>query len=154
MPLNDLIAPEAVLHGLRAQGKKQALQKIAERAAGISGIDAREIFDALHQRERLGSTGVGAGVAIPHTKLAHCRRLFAVFASLAKPIDFESPDGQPVDLICALIAPEGAGADHLKALARVARLMRDPRFVAGLRAAPDAETIHSALTRTPESHAA
>ncbi|MBV1705390.1 MAG: PTS sugar transporter subunit IIA, partial [Hyphomicrobiales bacterium] len=95
MSLHDLIAPEAVLHGLRVQGKKQALQKIGERAAEVSGLDAREVFDSLLQRERLGSTGVGAGVAIPHSKLIHCRRLFAVFVRLAKPIDFDSPDGQP-----------------------------------------------------------
>ena len=92
----------------------------------MSGLPAREIFDALLQRERLGSTGVGDGIAIPHGKLAKCGRIFGIFARLERPIDFEALDGLPVDLIFLLIAPENAGADHLKALALIARALRSP----------------------------
>ena len=103
-----------MLAALRVNGKKQALQELSERAALVSGLRAREIFDAILQRERLGSTGVGDGVAIPHGKLAKCQHIFGVFARLERPIDFEAPDGLPVDLIFLLIAPEAAGADHLQ----------------------------------------
>src|SRR5947209_14687366 len=98
MPLNDLIAPEAILPSLRANTKKQALQEISEKAGALSGLTAREIFDALLQRERLGSTGVGNGVAIPHGKLAKVKHIFGLFARLERPIDFEALDGAPVAL--------------------------------------------------------
>ena len=121
MSLNDLLTPDAVIASLRVNGKKQALQELSDRAAEVSGLPAREIFDSILQRERLGPTGVGDGIAIPHGKLAKCRRIFGVFARLERPIDFEALDGLPVDLIFLLIAPESAGADHLKALATIAR---------------------------------
>ena len=121
MSLNDLLTAEAILPSMKVNSKKQALQELSEKAAQISGIAVREIFDALLQRERLGSTGVGNGIAIPHGKLAKAGRIFGVFARLERPIDFESLDGAPVDLMFLLIAPESAGADHLKALARTAR---------------------------------
>ena len=125
MSFSQLIKPDAVLAALRVNGKKQALQEMSERAALVSGLPAREIFDALLQRERLGATGIGDGVAIPHGKLVKCEQIFGVFARLDRPIDFAAPDGLPVDLILALIAPESAGADHLKALAMSARLLRN-----------------------------
>ena len=106
MSLSQLIKPDAVLSALRVNGKKQALQEMSERAALVSGLPAREIFDSLLQRERLGSTGVGDGVAIPHGKLAKCEHIFGVFARLERAIDFDAPDGLPVDLIFMLIAPE------------------------------------------------
>ena len=106
------------------------------------------------QRERLGPTGVGDGIAIPHGKLAKCGRIFGVFARLERPIDFEALDGLPVDLIFLLIAPETAGADHLKALAMIARVLRNPSLAAQLRATRDASAIYSLLTLTPTSHAA
>ena len=106
MSLSQLIKPDAVLAALRVNGKKQALQEMSERAALVSGLPAREIFDSLLQRERLGSTGVGDGVAIPHGKLAKCDEIFGVFARLERAIDFDAPDGLPVDLIFMLIAPE------------------------------------------------
>jgi nitrogen PTS system EIIA component len=154
MALTDLLSPDAILSALRVNGKKQALQEMSERAAQVSGLPAREIFDALLQRERLGSTGVGDGIAIPHGKLAKCNRIFGIFARLERAIDFEALDGLPVDLIFLLIAPESAGADHLKALAGIARVLRDPAMAALLRATRDASALYSLLTLTPASHAA
>ena len=126
MPLSDLVAPNAIIPALKVNGKKQALQELAARAAELTGQNERAIFEILMQREKLGSTGVGNGIAIPHGKLPKLDKLFGLFARLDRPIDFEALDGQPVDLVFLLLAPEGAGADHLKALARVARLLRDP----------------------------
>ncbi|MFZ2110026.1 MAG: PTS IIA-like nitrogen regulatory protein PtsN [Roseiarcus sp.] len=154
MSLNDLLTPDAVIASLRVNGKKQALQELSDRAAEVSGLPAREIFDSILQRERLGPTGVGDGIAIPHGKLAKCRRIFGVFARLERPIDFEALDGLPVDLIFLLIAPESAGADHLKALATIARKLRNPNLAAQLRATRDASAIYSMMTQTPTSHAA
>src|SRR5580658_5874896 len=151
MLLNELLAPEAVIPAIRVHGKKQALQELSERAAQISGLPAREIFDALLQRERLGSTGVGDGIAIPHGKLAKCHRIFGIFARLERAIDFEALDGEPVDLIFLLLAPEAAGADHLKALATIARKLRNPNLAAQLRATRDASAIYSMMTLTPTS---
>ncbi|MGE0630455.1 MAG: PTS IIA-like nitrogen regulatory protein PtsN [Hyphomicrobiaceae bacterium] len=146
MPLTDLVAPNAVIPALKANGKKQAIQEISARAAQVSGLNERTIFETLLQRERLGSTGIGQGIAIPHGKLANLDKLFGVFARLDRPIDFEALDGQPVDLIFLLLAPEGAGADHLKALARVARLLRDPDVARPLRESRDAEALYAVLT--------
>jgi PTS system nitrogen regulatory IIA component len=154
MPLNDLLAPEAVIPALRVNGKKQALQELSERAAKVSGLSGREIFDAILQRERLGSTGVGDGIAIPHGKLAKCARIFGVFARLERPIDFEALDGLPVDLIFLLVAPETAGADHLKALAMIARVLRNSALAGQLRATRDASGLYSVLTQAPHSNAA
>ncbi|GGH08284.1 PTS IIA-like nitrogen-regulatory protein PtsN [Alsobacter metallidurans] len=151
MPLSDFLTPEAVLPVLRANTKKQALQDLAERASALSGLPERDLFDTLLQRERLGSTGIGHGIAIPHGKLAKSPKLFGLFARLEKPIDFEALDGEPVDLIFLLIAPEAAGADHLKALARVARVLREPAITAKLRAARDADAIYAILTQTANS---
>jgi PTS system nitrogen regulatory IIA component len=147
MPLSDLVAPNAVWPQLRVNSKKQALQELAERAAQLTGRPEREIFETLLQRERLGSTGVGNGIAIPHGKMAKMDRLFGLFARLDRPIDFEALDGEPVDLIFLLLAPETAGADHLKALARVARLLRDPDLAQRLRASRDAEALYVVLTQ-------
>jgi PTS system nitrogen regulatory IIA component len=139
---------------LRVTTKKQALQDISDRAAEISGMSARDIFDALLQRERLGSTGVGGGIAIPHGKMPKTDRIFGVFARLERPIDFDALDGDPVDLIFLLIAPEGAGADHLKALSRIARALRDPGLTSRLRATRDASGLYLLLTQTTASFAA
>jgi PTS system nitrogen regulatory IIA component len=146
MPLTDVIAPNAILPALKVNSKKQALQELAARAAVLSGQNERAIFEILMQREKLGSTAVGNGVAIPHGKMPNLTRLFGLFARLDRPIDFEALDGQPVDLVFLLLAPEGAGADHLKALARVARLLRDPAIAHNLRASYDAEAIYAVLT--------
>jgi PTS system nitrogen regulatory IIA component len=153
MALNDIVALNAVIPALKVNGKKQAIQEIAARAAELSGLSERVIFETLLQREKLGSTGIGHGIAIPHGKLAKLDRLFGLFARLDRPIDFESLDGQPVDLIFLLLAPEGAGADHLKALARVARLLRDPDIANKLRESRDAGALYSVLTMTPSQAA-
>ncbi|WP_454918272.1 PTS IIA-like nitrogen regulatory protein PtsN [Xanthobacter sediminis] len=154
MPLADLLVPNAVFPMLRASSKKQVLQELAQQAASLVNRDQREIFETLLQRERLGSTGVGNGIAIPHGKLPNLGKLVGLFARLEKPIDFESLDGEPVDLVFLLLAPEAAGADHLKALARVARMLRDPDVVEKLRATRDATLMYNLLTATSASNAA
>jgi PTS system nitrogen regulatory IIA component len=146
MLLSDLVAPNAVIPALKVNGKKQAIQELAARAAGLTGGGERAIFDILMQREKLGSTGVGNGIAIPHGKLPKLDKLFGLFARLDRPIDFDALDGQPVDLIFLLLAPETAGADHLKALARVARLLRDQDVARKLRDSRDAEALYAVLT--------
>jgi PTS system nitrogen regulatory IIA component len=153
MALNDIVALNAVIPALKVNGKKQAIQEIAARAAELTGLSERLIFETLLQREKLGSTGIGHGIAIPHGKLPKLERLFGLFARLERPIDFESLDGQPVDLIFLLLAPEGAGADHLKALARVARLLRDPDTANKLRESRDADALYAVLTLTPSQAA-
>ena len=149
MPLADLVAPSAIVPGLKANGKKQALQELAGRAAALTGQSERTIFEIVLQREKLGSTGVGNGVAIPHGKLPKLNKLFGLFARLNRAVDFEALDGQPVDLIFLLLAPESAGADHLKALARIARLLRDPEIARKLRDSRDAEAIYAVLALPP-----
>lgn len=154
MILTELITPQAVLPSLKVNSKKQVLQELSTHAGLLSGLSPREIFDALLQRERLGSTGVGNGVAIPHGKLPKAPAIFGIFARLERPIDFEAIDGLPVDLIFLLIAPESAGADHLKALARIARMFRDTSLMTKLRAARDPFALYAVLTQEPASRAA
>jgi PTS system nitrogen regulatory IIA component len=154
MDIEDLITPESVVAHLRATSKKQALQEMARRAAEITGQHERVIFDVLLERERLGSTGVGNGIAIPHGKLPDLERLFGLFARADQPIDFDAVDEQPVDLFFLLLAPEGAGADHLKALARVSRLLRDRAVCEKLRGTDKADAIYALLTQSATSHAA
>jgi PTS system nitrogen regulatory IIA component len=148
MLLHDLLTPESVIAPLKANGKKQVLQDIAQRAAAITGLSEREIFETLLQRERLGSTGIGDGIAIPHGRSARLDRLRGLFVRLEKPIDFEALDGQPVDILFVLLAPEGAGADHLKALARVARVLRDRSTLERIRRAHDASAVFAILTES------
>jgi PTS system nitrogen regulatory IIA component len=149
MSLNDIIAVNAIIPALKVNSKKQAIQEIAARAADLTGLSQATVFETLLQREKLGSTGIGHGIAIPHGKLPSLERLFGLFARLERPIDFEALDGQPVDLIFLLLAPEGAGADHLKALARVARLLRDPDIASKLRESRDADALYAVLAMTP-----
>src|SRR5437763_7113010 len=153
MPLTDLVAPDAIVPALKVNGKKQAIQDLSARAAKLTGQNQRLIFETLTQREKLGSTGIGNGIAIPHGKLPKMEKLVGLFARLDRPIDFESLDGQPVDLIFLLLAPEAAGADHLKALARVARLLRETDVVTKLRQSRDADAIYAVLAM-PSSEAA
>lgn len=154
MELGDLIAPEAVIPTLKAENKKQALQELATKAAVLAGLQGRDVYETLLQRERLGSTGVGRGIAIPHGRLAVLQNIFCVFARLEHPIDFEALDEEPVDLIFLLLAPEHAGADHLKALARISRLLREPQSIEKLRAAHDRTTLYSVLTQPSAVQAA
>jgi PTS system nitrogen regulatory IIA component len=153
MPTTDLVSPNAIIPAMKVNGKKQALQEIAAKAAELTGQNEKAILEILLQREKLGSTGVGNGVAIPHGKLSKLSNVFGLFARLERPIDFEALDGQPVDLIFLLLAPEGAGADHLKALARVARLLRDPEVARKLRASDGAEAIYAVLAMPSASAA-
>lgn len=154
MEIADLITPQGVVAKLRVTSKKQALQELARRAADITGQPERAIFEVLIERERLGTTGVGNGIAIPHGKLAGLERLYGLFARLETPIDFDAIDEQPVDLICLLLAPESAGADHLKALARVSRLLRDRSVCEKLRGSDNADAIYALLSESATSHAA
>ncbi|SFJ25002.1 PTS IIA-like nitrogen regulatory protein PtsN [Aerobium aerolatum] len=149
MDLSDLIEVSAVMPALKANSKKQLLQLLSEKAAAVTGLPEREVFDTILQRERLGSTGVGNGIAIPHGKLPGVSAITGIFARLESPVDFESLDDQPVDLVFLLLAPEGAGADHLKALSRIARVLRDPDIVAKIRGTTDAAAIHTFLSQTP-----
>ena len=141
-----MLSPSAVIANLRATSKKQALQELARRAAELTGASDRAILDVLLERERLGTTGVGNGIAIPHGKLNSLTRLYGLFARLEKPINFDSIDEQPVDLIFLLLAPESAGADHLKALARVSRLLRDKAICQKLRATTTNDGLYILLT--------
>ena len=154
MTLTDLVAPNAIIPALKVNGKKQAIQELAARAAELTGQSEREILEILLQREKLGSTAVGNGVAIPHGKLAKLGRLFGLFARLERAIDFEALDSQPVDLVFLLLAPEAAGADHLKALARVARALRNPETARKLREARDADALYAVLSMSPASSSA
>jgi PTS system nitrogen regulatory IIA component len=154
MDLSDLIGPKDVISSAKARSKRQLLQDLAESAELKTGISARQIFETLLQRERLGSTGVGNGIAIPHGKLAGLKKISGVFARLDKPIDYEALDDQPVDIVFLLLAPEGAGADHLKALARIARVLRETETVNKLRESRDAAAIYALLTEAPASNAA
>ena len=154
MEISDLLKPEHVIARLRATSKKQALQELARRAAELTGQPERAIFSTLMKRERLGTTGVGNGIAIPNGKLDNLERMFGIFARLEHPIDFEAIDDRPVDLIFLLLAPEAAGADHLKALARVSRLLRDRRACEKLRGTDDAEALYALLIDTTTSWAA
>jgi nitrogen PTS system EIIA component len=154
MDIVDLLDPRAVIPSLRTANKKQLLQEIARRAAEITGEAERAIFDVLLERERLGTTGVGSGIAIPHGKLGGLKRLYGLFARLETPIDFEAIDEQPVDLIFLLLAPGSAGADHLKALARISRLLRDRSVCEKLRGSDNAEALYALLTENATSNAA
>lgn len=154
MDLGDLLERDGVFASLRVKNKKQALRELASRAAHITDLDERSIFDLLLQRERLGSTAVGRGIAIPHARIIGLNRIAAVFAQLDEPIDFEAPDGDPVDLVFVLLAPEHAGADHLKALARLSRVLRDAQTLEKLRAARDRDALFAVLTEPLASHAA
>ena len=142
----DLVTPRGVLAQLRAPTKRQVLQELARRAATMTGIPDRRIYDALAERERLGTTGIGTGVAIPHCRLPELTRLHGMFARLERPVPFEAIDDQPVDLVFLLLAPSEAGAEHLKALARVSRLLRDKAMCEKLRGANSADALYALLT--------
>lgn len=154
MEIADLLIPAAVIASLRATSKRQALQELAKRAAALTGRPERAIFEVLLERERLATTGIGNGTAIPHGRLADLPRLYGLFARLEKPIPFEAIDDQPVDLIFLLLTPDSAGADHLKALARISRLLRDKAICEKLRGTDRADALYALLTDRAASHAA
>jgi len=150
MEISDLLTVESVIADFHVTSKKQALQELSRHAATITGQDERTIFDILLERERLGTTGVGDGLAIPHGRLQGLGQIYGFFARLEKPIDFDSIDDHPVDLIFLLLAPEGAGANHLKALARISRLLRGASFCEKLRGANNRDALYALLSQTPE----
>ncbi|MDP6353051.1 MAG: PTS IIA-like nitrogen regulatory protein PtsN [Alphaproteobacteria bacterium] len=152
MEIASMLSPEGVLANLKAKSKKQALQELARKAGGLTGLSERQILDVLLERERLGTTGVGHGIAIPHGKWTELDRLHGLFARLAKPIEFDAIDDQPVDLMFVLLAPETAGADHLKALARVSRLLRDKSVCAKLRGTDNPDALYALLIEPSASN--
>jgi len=141
MTLDALIDKQSVLANLKAPNKKQLLLELSQALANRVAIDYRVIFETLLKREKLGSTGIGQGIAIPHGKVATLERVYGLFARLSA----------PVDLVFVLLAPEHAGADHLKALAKISRLLRDPAVVAKLRGTEDAEGLYAILTEPAAS---
>jgi len=154
MEINDLISSDTVIANLHATSKKQVLQELSRRATELTGEHERAIFDVLMERERLGTTGVGSGIAIPHGKLQSLDRLYGMFARLEQPVDFQAIDERPVDLIFLLLAPESAGADHLKALARVSRVLRDQKICEKLRGTETPDALFAILTEKMETEAA
>jgi nitrogen PTS system EIIA component len=147
MTLADIIEARSILPCLKVQNKKQLLQEMAQGLASQLAIDSRLVFEKLLQREKLGSTGLGQGIAIPHGRLPSITRVYGLFARLHHPIPFESVDGEPVDLVFALVSPEHAGADHLTALARVSRLLRDSDVVKKLRGTETNDGLYAILTQ-------
>ncbi|MCF8466059.1 MAG: PTS IIA-like nitrogen regulatory protein PtsN [Sneathiella sp.] len=154
MEISDLIQPRTVFADLKATSKKQALQELARRAATVTGCPERAILDVLLERERLGTTGIGKGIAIPHGKLPGIDHVYGIFAKLSAGVDFDSMDNLPVDLLFLLLAPESAGADHLKALARVSRTLRDKGRCEKLRGSHDADALYAILTEEGAQSAA
>ena len=153
MEIEDLLSAENVLADFKASSKKQTIQALARKLADAASLDNRIVFDKLLERERLGSTGVGKGVAIPHARIDGLKRIVGLFARLTNPIDFNSVDDQPVDIVFMLLAPTDAGADHLKALARISRLLRDEKTLTKLRLTTDASALYAMLAQ-PTSNAA
>lgn len=154
MELSELIQPEAVQGALKSASKKRVLLDLASSAAQLYGLVEADVFSAVQEREHLGPTGMGKGVAIPHARIGGLDRVIGCFARLAKPVDYESVDGQPVDLVFLLLAPEDAGADHLKSLARVARALRDPVICEKLRSTQDPSALFAILTEPTATKAA
>jgi nitrogen PTS system EIIA component len=151
----DIIARDGIILDLKScQSKRQVLKELAQHAAAALGLDQQNLLDALMERERLGTTGIGHGIAIPHARLAEVDRLVGLFARLEQPVDFESLDDQPSDLIFLLLAPDSADADSLKALARISRVLRDPALRQRLRQERDRDAVYRLLTQKPECHAA
>ena len=154
MEFADLLKPEAVIPQLKADSKKQALQGLAAFASELTGAEERTIFKVLLERERLGTTGVGNGIAIPHGKIDDVKELCGMFARLDTPVDFDAIDDQPVDLVFMLLAPQSSGVDHLKALAWISRLLRDLTVCEKLRTCADREAIIQLINGSTTHHTA
>ena len=146
MTLDCIIDKQSVLANVKARNKKQLLQELSQALSAIVAVDHRIIFETLLKREKLGSTGIGQGIAIPHGKVPSLNRVYGLLARLSQPVDFDSVDSQPVDLVFVLLAPEHAGADHLKALAKISRVLRDPGIVEKLRGTESSEGLYAILT--------
>lgn len=154
MEIYNFLAASNVFANVKANSKKQILQILSDEAAKVINIDARDIFDALLERERLGSTGVGKGIAIPHAKFRDLDEIVGMFISLKNQVDFESIDDKPVDLVFLLLVPENAGADHLTALARISRFMRDANNVSGIRGADNVDSLYAIFNQNKDANAA
>lgn len=154
MELTEILVADAVHYAQSSSSKKRLLQKISEQAASIYDLDSEQVFAALTAREALGTTGVGRGVAIPHARFENLDRVIGLFTRLEKPLDYDSMDHQPADLIFTLLAPQKEGAEHLKALALVSRTLRDEDVCAKLRSNNDPQTIFSILVEKQSSQAA
>ena len=152
--LGDLVGRDGVVFDLPASNKRAVVEGLGRQAAILAGIDANVVTNVILEREALGSTGFGAGTAIPHGRLPGLSRIIAVAAKLAKPVDFAALDGLPVDLVVLMLAPIAGGGDHLKALARVSRALRDAGFCARLRGAASADSFYAVLAGSSQSAAA
>lgn len=150
----DVLDPESVFFGVQISNKKGLFKEIARHAAAIAGGGAKAVESLMAERERLGSTGFGGGIAIPHARLDWLDRPFGIFMRLARPIDYDSVDGLPVDCVFALFSPTGSGAAHLQALARISRRFRDEKFVAKLRGARSEDALYALLTNFEAADAA
>ncbi len=148
MSLAELVPEAGVIADLNATSKKHLFQELADRAGDLFSMDARVIFDAVLERERLGSTGIGAGIAIPHARLPEMEHVQAVFARLTTPVDFDAVDELPVDLVFLLLAPQEASAEHLKALARISRAMKRSEFAERLRGAVGEDAVRALLVES------
>ncbi len=154
MKLDEIFLPPAAANGVEATTRRQVLGAVAASLAASHGLDQKQVFEVLHERERLGSTAIGGGVAIPHAKLPGLSGLAGCVLRLKTPVNFEAHDNEPVDIVVALLAPETGSADHLRVLARLSRLLRDPQQRDALRTCPDAEALRLALTHEAEQRKA
>jgi len=154
MELADILLKDCIVACAKVSSKRQLLQLLAQKAAQAAGLDNQLVFETLQNREKLGSTGLGNGIAVPHGKIKGLEQVMAVFVRLETPIDFDAVDDQPVDLAMMLLAPEGSGADHLKALARVARLLRTESLVEQLRSTKECSELYGLITTPLQNSAA
>lgn len=154
MELSDILRPDAVKVIANVSSKKRLFQDLGDIVAGAYGLDAAAAFAALQERESLGPTGVGHGVALPHARIAGLDKVVGAFVRIEKPVDFDAVDRQPVDIVFALFAPDGAGVDHLKALALVSRTLRDSNICGKLRANEEPDTLYTILTEAEANRAA
>lgn len=150
MDIASFLSSDAILSNCAATSRKQALHEVAKQAANITGLSEREVLNALMERERLGSTGMGNGIAIPHARFGKLTQLKALFVQLQSPVAFDAPDGKPVDLLFVLLAPAENNSDHLRAMARVSRLLRDSHSCGKIRQAVTAGVIYHLLTADDE----
>lgn len=154
MQIADLLVPDSVFVAVKAHSKKQLFQDLSAKATRIVNLSERRVYEIVNGRERLGTTGVGQGIAIPHGRDDAIGHIVGMFARLDTPVEYDAVDNQPVDLVFLLLAPESAGADHLKALARVSRLLRNQAVCSKLRAAASSEELYAILTAPPQAKSA
>lgn len=154
MNCSNLMTSDCVIANLRASNKRQVLQELAHKAAALTGQSEDLIYEVLNERERLGTTGIGHGIAIPHGKLPGLEKVYGVFAKLERPVDFDAIDDKPVDLIFLLLAPANCGADHLKALAKVSRMLRDRMLCEKVRGSTTCDAIYALMNQTENRTAA